>query len=62
MPQELARVALLCAGKLTPQELASFALVADQERRAAIRAGNLSAAVRAKRERDALLQTIEGVE
>lgn len=59
MPQELSRLAIASAGKLTPQELADFALRADQERRAAIRAGNLGAAVLAKRERDSLLESMQ---
>ena len=60
MPDALTRAALASSHKLTPQELASFALIADQERRAAIRAGNLAAAVKAKRERDSLIEAMEG--
>lgn len=58
MPKELARVALASAGKMTPQHLADLALVADRERRAAIRAGDLRRAVEAKRERDSLLEAM----
>jgi len=46
---------LIGVERLTPQERATFALQADQERRAAIRRGDMPAAIGYLQERNRLL-------
>lgn len=50
---------LIGAESLTPQTLATFALQADQERRAAIKRGDLDSAVNWEREADRLCDIIK---
>lgn len=53
--EQMARVIRECQLPMTPQALADLALKADQDRRAALRSGNVKRAQELERERDNLL-------
>lgn len=56
MPEAIAQIVALGRSSMTPQMLVDLALKADQDKRAAMRAGNLDRAVQLEEECNALLE------
>jgi len=56
MPEQLARIISTLVLPMTPQALADLVLQADQERRRALRAGDIARAKELEAERDSLAE------